>query len=166
MKGPERQLDNFIAKYSPDIAALAREAFAKLRALIPHATILVYDNYNSLAVGFGPNERASNAIVSLAMYPKWVSLFFLQGASLPDPDGLLRGSGKKARHLRLPSAAELDRPVVRSLISAALEQALVPIEPAHEGRVIIKSVSDTQRPRRPRPKKGRAEPDAAADDGA
>src|SRR3954454_20525420 len=104
MKRPEMQLDDFITKYSPEIAPLAGTAFAKLRALLPRATVLVYDNYNALAVGFGPNERASDAILSLALCPKWVSLFFLQGATLHDPDGLLTGSGKKARHRVPPSA--------------------------------------------------------------
>lgn len=154
--GPAKQLDGFIAKYTPDVAALARAAFARLRDLVPGATIMVYDNYNALAIGFGPTERASDAVLSLAVYPRWVSLFFLQGAILPDPGRLLAGSGKKARHRVLPDVEELDRPAVRSLIAAALERARVPIDPAGAGRLVIKSVSATQRPRRPAAKKGKA----------
>ena len=49
---------------------------------------------NALAIGFGPTERASEAIFSIAVFPRWVSLFFLQGAGLPDPDGILQGEWK------------------------------------------------------------------------
>jgi hypothetical protein len=161
VRGPAKRLDGFIAEYAPHIAGLARAAFAKLRDLVPGATVLVYDNYNALAIGFGPNDRASDAVLSLALYPRWVSLFFLQGAALPDPGGLLTGSGKKVRHRVLPDAADLDRPAVRSLIATALARARVPIDPAAESRVIIKSVAATQRPRRPAPEKGRAGPPAA-----
>ena len=69
---------------------------------------LVYDNYNALAIGFGPSERASEAIFSIVLYPRWVTLFFLQGAGLADPKRLLKGSGKVVRHIVLASAADLD----------------------------------------------------------
>jgi hypothetical protein len=155
VKAAERQLDGFIAKYDPKIASMARKAFAKLRAIVPHATILVYDNYNALAIGFCPNERASNAILSLALFPRWVRLFFLQGAGLPDPHGLLGGTGKKVRSRILVGPEDLDQPEMRALISTALERAKVPIDAANACRVIIKAVAKTQRPRRQAPKKGR-----------
>jgi hypothetical protein len=88
-ESPEAQLDGFIAKYSPDVAAVARAALIRMRRILPGAIELVYDNYNALAVAFGPSERASEAVVSIALYPRWVSLFFLQdGPRLPDPEGL------------------------------------------------------------------------------
>src|ERR1022692_2413575 len=91
---PESQLDRFLDKYTPAVATLARACLAKMRARLPGAVQLVYDNYNALAIGFGPSERASEAIFSIALYPRWVTLFFLQGAGLPDPRRLLKGSGK------------------------------------------------------------------------
>ena len=85
MPAPEIQLDAFLDKYTPPVATLARACLAKMRARLPGAVQLVYDNYNALAIGFGPSERASEAIFSIALYPRWVTLFFLQGAALPDP---------------------------------------------------------------------------------
>ena len=49
--------------------------------------------YNALAIGFGPTDRASEAICSLAVFPRWVSFFLMQGARLPDPHHLLKGKG-------------------------------------------------------------------------
>src|SRR5580704_14521591 len=93
------QLARFIDKYTLEIASLARTILAKMRKRYPTAIELVYDNYNALAIGFGPTERPSEAIFSIALYPKWVSLFFLQGAVLPDPEKKLQGSGNVAKHI-------------------------------------------------------------------
>src|SRR5437762_11157315 len=112
---PEDQLAAFIARFTPEVADLAHAALEKMRARLPGAVELVYDNYNALAIGFGPTERASDAIFSIALFPRWVSLFFLQGANLPDPNGLLKGSGKKAKHIVLKNATMLDQPAVQAL---------------------------------------------------
>src|SRR6266436_1894806 len=98
---PAQQLKAFIARYEPEVGAAARSALATMRKRLPGAVELVYDNYNALAIGFGPTERASDAIFSIAVYPRWVSLFFLQGATLADPQKLLRGSGSRVRHVVL-----------------------------------------------------------------
>src|SRR5882724_6774007 len=81
----KQQLDAFLAKYSPEVAKTARRALIIMRKRLPGAVEIVYDNYNALAIGFGPSERASEAIFSIVLYPRYVSLFFLQGAKLPDP---------------------------------------------------------------------------------
>jgi len=147
---PERQLAGFIAKFTPETARLIRGARKKMRSLIPHALELVYDNYNFFVIGYGPSERASEAIFSLAAQAKGVSLCFLQGAGLPDPNGILRGTGNVVRSIRLESAASLDQPEIRQLMKAALVRAKVPLNRRGGHKLLIKSVSAKQRPRRPR----------------
>ena len=147
---PERQVAGFIARYSPEVARLARQTRAKVRKLLPGAVELVYDNYNALALAFGPTERASELILSIALYPRWVSLFFTRGAELGDPQGLLRGSGSRMRHIVLESAATLDRGPVRALVREAVATHPKPLARGR-GRTIIQSVSARQRPRRPAP---------------
>jgi hypothetical protein len=148
-KSPESQLAAFIAKYAPEIGTLARASLARMRARLPGAIELVYDNYNALAIGFSPTERASDAVFSIALYPRWVSLFFLRGADLPDPQKLLKGGGKVARHLVLEDAATLDKPAVRALMAQALARSAQPLDGTNPNRIVIKSVSAKQRPRRP-----------------
>lgn len=145
----QTQLNAFIEKYSPEVARLARAAVRKMRARLPAAMLLVYDNYNALAIGFGPTERASEAIFSIAVFPRWVSLFFLYGVTLPDPQKVLRGSGKKVRHIVIKNAAELDTPAIRGLMARALKAAAIPLDGTGRGRIVIKSISTKQRPRRP-----------------
>ena len=143
-----QELDSFIAKYSPEVASVARQAFAWMRKKLPSATVLVYDNYNALAIGFGPTERASDGVFSIALFPRWTNLFFLQGAGLPDPHKLLKGSGKEARTIRMDKVELLDQPQVLALIDA--EAARSGLEPgARRGKIVIKSISAKQRPRRP-----------------
>ena len=81
-----------------------REARAKLRRRLPTAIELVYDNYNALAIGFASSERASDVIVSLAVYARGVNLYFIYGVALADPHHLLLGSGNQGRFVRLESA--------------------------------------------------------------
>ena len=148
----EKQLATFLAKYDAEIADLAGQIREQMRKLYPSALELVYDNYNALAIGFGPTERASEAIFSIALFPRWVSLFFLQAKGLPDPDQVLRGSGNVAKHIVLPTAAALYLPAVKALMLEATERAKVPFDPNGKHRLIVKSISAKQKPRRPAPK--------------
>jgi len=149
MDEAQAQLDGFIDKYTPEMAALTRALLGRLKARLPGATILVYDNYNALAIGFAAGERVKDVVLSIAIYPKWANLFFMQGRWLDDPHGLLRGEGSVVRHVPAVTEAVFDDPRIDALIEAALDQAERPINPAGEARLTIKSVSATQRPRRP-----------------
>jgi hypothetical protein len=147
---PREQLDLFLDRFTPEVAKRARLALAKVRKLCPGATELVYDNYNALAIGFSPTERAGDGILSIALYPPHASLFFLQGAKLPDPTQRLRGSGTTVRHIVLEDLAVLDEADVRALIGVALARAKVPLDGKQRRKLLIKSISAKQRPRRPK----------------
>ena len=144
----EKQLDGFLNAFSPEVSELARKVLAKLRKRLPHAKELVYDNYNALAIGFAPSERASEGIFSIAIYPMHINFFFLQGAKLPDPDGLLQGEGSVVRHIRLEDEKTLDRADVKAMMATAMKMAEVPFDKKTEYKLVIKSVSAKQRPRR------------------
>lgn len=143
------QLDRFIAKYSPDVAKQGRAAIARMRELLPAAQLLVYDNYNALAIGFGPSERSTEIVFSIAFYPRWVSLFFARGADLPDPHKRLKGSGSVVRHVVLTDLALLDDPQIRELMQQALARSGASLQAGKRGAIVIKSISARQRPRRP-----------------
>ena len=144
-----KQVAGFIAKFDPAIAKLARASRTKLRKWLPTAIELVYDNYNALAMGFGPTERTTEAVLSIAVWARGVTLYFTYGASLPDPDGLLEGGGKQGRFVRLTSPSVLDDPGVARLIASAVEHSAVPFAEGRRGYTVVKSISARQRPRRP-----------------
>jgi hypothetical protein len=151
-RAAERQIAEFIGKYSPGMAVSIRAARAKMRALFGHGYELVYDNYNALVFGYSATQRTSDAFVSIAAYPRWVTLFFLAGTALEDPDQLLEGSGTQVRSIRLEAAGRLDDPGVRRLIARSTAPWSVKFAAAGSLTTVIKSVSARQRPRQIAPK--------------
>ena len=145
----EQQIRSFVAKYTPDVAAQLRAARKRLRTVFPRGCELVYDNYNALAIGYASSDRAGDAIMSIAAYPKWVTLFFLHGKTLPDPHRLLQGTGSRVRSIRLAPLALLDDARVQALIDCALALHAAALRGAPPLRTIVKSVSARQRPRSP-----------------
>jgi hypothetical protein len=144
-----RQIASFLAKYDRKIAADARASRTRLRKMIPGGIEFVYDNYNALVFGFGPTERPSEAVLSLAIMPRWVTLCFLKGANLRDPKKMLNGSGSIVRNIHLLSPRHLEDRDVRHLI----DQAILGARPSFTGKpgkqqTVIKSISVKQRPRR------------------
>jgi len=151
----EKQLAGFIAKFDPAMARQIRSVRRALRKRFPTANELVYDNYNFFVIGYCSSERPSDCIVSLAANAKGVGLSFYYGATLPDPQRLLLGSGNQNRFLRLKSAATLAKREVEELLRAAAAQGKVPLPKSGRGRLIIRSISAKQRPRcDPPPLKG------------
>lgn len=150
---PEDALAGFIAKYNPEIAALAHAALAKMRALLPGAVEMVYDNYAALVIGFGAEERPREAVFSIAVYPDHVTLVFIWGAGLFDPDKLLRGGGNQVRHIRLDGPETFDDPAVQALMAEAIARSARPFDDTQPGRMVIRAVAPKQRPRRPAPTK-------------
>ncbi len=147
---PAKREARCIAKFDPAIAKLARASAAVLRKrFFPTAVELVYDNYNALAIGWGPNQHATQAIVSLAIYPRCIDLYFIYGARLDDPARLLQGNGTRGRFLRLESVDQLDDPGVVALLRTAIKFGKTPLPATGKGRIVIRSVSAKQRPRRP-----------------
>ena len=144
----EDQLRSFIAKFEPNHQRVIRAVRRVLRREFPAANELVYDNYNFFVIGYSPTERPSDSIFSIAAASNGISLCFIHGATLPDPKKLLTGAGKQTRFLRLESAGVLDRPEVKSLFSHAVAQSKAPMPTRGRGRLIIRSVSAKQRPRR------------------
>ena len=144
----EEQLAGFIDKFDAKHAALIRSVRKALRKRLPTANELVYDNYNFFVIGYCSTERPSDCIVSIAAAANGVGLSFYYGSSLPDPHGLLLGSGSQNRFIRLESAATLTNPRVEQLIAAAIAQAERPLPASGRGKLIIRSISEKQKPRR------------------
>ena len=144
---PAKQLATFMARYSPGIMKLAKKARATLRKRLPRAVEMVYDNYYGLVIGYSPTERPSDAILSIVIFPKKVSVCFVQGKHLPDPERVLAGDGNQVRFITLDEgAAILETPAIGALVSEAIAFGETPF--AGAGRLVIRSISKKQRPRR------------------
>lgn len=144
----EQQVKAFIAKFDPKHQLLIRAVRKALHTHFPTGAELAYDNYNFFVLGYGPTERPSDAVVSMACGANGVGLCFIHGARLPDPEKILLGSGSQTRFIRLESVDVLKRPEVKTLLLLAIARARTPFPTSGRRKLIIRSISAKQRPRR------------------
>ena len=100
---------------------------------------MVYDYPKSVVVAFGHSDRGYEAVVALAVFEDAVRLYL--DKDLPDPKGLLKGSGTKVRSLTISNASEFDGPDIKALLKAALGKAGTPSSSSGAGRILIKTGS-------------------------
>ncbi len=120
---PSPELQAFLAAYDPAVSALALQLRALVLAQAPQATELLYDSYNAVALAFSFSGRLAEAFCHVAVYPRHVNLGFNRGAELPDPEGLLQGSGKRIRHLKIRTIEDLESAHLRRLLQMAVAAA-------------------------------------------
>jgi hypothetical protein len=138
----------FLVRYDDDIVKIAKAARKKMRALFAGSFELVYDNYNALVFAYSSTEKQSDIACSIALYPRWVTLFFARGAALPDPKKILEGSGKVIRGIRLQDASTLDDVDVRSLIALARDGVSTPFATRTTVKTVVRSISPVRRERK------------------
>ena len=154
MTNAETQLAGYFAKYEPAMVRLGKALRAKMRARLPglNELVYVYDRQDSLVIAYSPTEGGggSDALCSIAVYPRQVNLYFTQGALLSksDPNRLLQGRGKTVRHVVLNTVADFDRAEIEVLMAAALKLAKLRLDVGAKGSVIIKAEAQKQRARR------------------
>ena len=111
-------VDDLLAGYSPEVRDLARQARALVREVMPEAREQVDPSAKSIAYSLG-GKMADTVCVIMPMQAG-VNLGFYGGNTLPDPAGLLTGTGKRHRHVRLTTPADVQAPALRALLLAAV----------------------------------------------
>jgi hypothetical protein len=114
-----KDVDDFLAAYDPAVRKIALKARKLILALIPKALEQV--DPPSKIIAYGYDRTYKGLICALAPQKAYVNLMFAKGTQLPDPEKLLEGTGKKARHVKLKTMAEVEKPAVRALIETAVE---------------------------------------------
>jgi hypothetical protein len=117
---PPPELKEFLRPYDPPVRSLFLKVRAVVRDLAPPAHETVWDAYNAVATGFSFTGKWTQGFIHIAAYSTHVNLGFNNGASLPDPEGLLEGKGNRVRHLKIVSAKDLSAPHVGRFIRAAI----------------------------------------------
>ena len=145
---PEAQLRSYIDRLDPKNQKLIRSVRAAVRKRFPTANELAYDYNHSVVIAYSPSDRGIESIVSIALRADGVHLYLMNGPQLPDPKGLLLGSGKQTRFVRVEAASQLAHPDVEALIAAAIDRAGVPLPSKGRGKLIIRGAAAKQRARR------------------
>lgn len=114
--------DDLMRELPPGTAATVEPIARKLRAVIlgdfPAAIEVVRLGDRAASFGVGPKKMSESHVYVMpqAMY---VNLGFWHGVGLPDPDGLLEGTGVKLRHVKVRSIDDAGSAAVRALVAAA-----------------------------------------------
>jgi hypothetical protein len=114
----QRQVEAFLARYPTEARELAHAARSRLADALPGAQESVDTAAKLLAYSYGPGYKG--LVCTLIMSKTGVKLGIFRGAELPDPAGLLQGTGKVHRHVQLRRVEDLDRPGLRHLLETAL----------------------------------------------
>lgn len=106
-------VERFFASYDPAVRDLALGARALIRRLVPDAEEKLLRPWKTVAYG------RTRKFCAISPHKSWVNLQFHAGSSLPDPSGLLRGTGKKMLHVELAKPSDLKRQALAKLVRAA-----------------------------------------------
>jgi Domain of unknown function (DU1801) len=116
-------VDDFFGECADEVAAISRAARRLVLDVLPEARE-VLDRGNRI-VGYATGPRALKDLwAGVAPHGAHVNLQLANGALLDDPAGMVEGTGKRVRHVKLRSLEDVDRPQVRTLLEASLARHL------------------------------------------
>ena len=128
MADPPNELKQFLARYDEAIRSLALGLRTIVLQELAPCHEYIFEMRSKVVLLYGASERViSDGICSIGVFRRHVTLTFVEGVDLHDPGQLLRGTGKTMRHLRIASAAELDRRELREFLQQA--RALAGLSP-------------------------------------
>jgi len=144
---PDLRLLGYLAAYNPHVLDLMLALREVVLEEAPDAVESISKGY-AVAIGFSfTGKPLKDGFCHIVAYKTHVNLGFNRGALLPDPSGVLAGTGKSIRHITIRSQNELEHASVRRYLQAAIEQVdRPPAKPLLERN----SKTPTRRGRRPK----------------
>jgi hypothetical protein len=110
--------DSQLEARSADVQESAQAIAGVLMAELPDGVVR-FDRADGL-LAFGTSSAMSDLLFALIPHSRWVNLQLADGAVLPDPDGLIEGTGKRIRHVKIHSAELALSPAVRQIVQAQI----------------------------------------------
>lgn len=116
----ERDIDRLLAERSPEIQAVARALREVIRSELPGGVEQV--DFGNKLIAFGQSMKMRDLLFAVIPHTAHVNLQLADGIDLPDPSGIVEGTGKRIRHVKARSAADVGRADIRALIRAQIER--------------------------------------------
>lgn len=111
-------VERFLGSYPSDVRTLALQLRALVLSCAPKSHEAVRGGWKAITYGTGPGMKETFAAISPQR--TWVNLGFTRGAQMEDPKGLLEGSGKGIRHVKVRSPEDARSPALKTLVKQAL----------------------------------------------
>ena len=145
----EQQIKKFLEPFNNEIISLAIQLRDFIKEETKPSTELVGDSTISLNIGYGFTEKAWDCFCAIIVYSKHINLSFPSGAFLSDPQGLLQGTGKKIRHIRISNLSDVKAPAVKGLLLEARNRSIDLLSEStierDNTRTIIKPISGNKK---------------------
>jgi hypothetical protein len=110
--------DEILGTSSPRVRDLAARTRALIRDVMPDVVEVPWTRQRVVGYGVGP-KKMSEHFCHITFHKNHVNLGFNYGSELPDPEGLLQGTGKLLRHVKITTPEDLSNPALRRLVEAA-----------------------------------------------
>ena len=105
-------VDAWLSERAGELGAMAREWFEVMRECGDEVRELVHDGCPVACLGDAPFGYVN-------VFTAHVNVGFFHGAALKDPAGLLAGTGKRMRHVKLRPGTPTNDAALRDLIEGA-----------------------------------------------
>ena len=114
----EADVDRLLSEHSPELQAIERALRTTIRARFPD-TVEQVDFGNKL-IAFGRSMKIRGLLFAIIAHKAHINLQLADGAALPDTHGLIEGTGKRIRHVKIRSVEAASSPAVVAIIDAQL----------------------------------------------
>lgn len=114
----EADVDRLLSEHPPEIRAIERALRVTIRSAFPAAVEQV--DFGNKLIAFGRSMKMRGLLFAIIAHRDWVNLQLADGATLPDPDGLVEGTGKRIRHVKIRTVEAASSAPVVALIEAQL----------------------------------------------
>lgn len=114
----EADVERLLSEHPPELQAIERALRVTIRSAFPAAVEQV--DFGNKLIAFGRSLKMRGLLFAIIAHKDWVNLQLADGAVLPDPDGLVEGTGKRIRHVKIRSVEAASSPGVVALIDAQL----------------------------------------------
>ena len=115
---PEADIGRLLADHPPELQAIEHALRRVIRQAAPGAVETV--DFGNKLIAFGWSMKMRDLLFALICHRSWVNVQFADGADLPDPAGIVEGTGKKVRHVKVRTLEEAAGPALLALIQAQL----------------------------------------------
>ena len=147
-KDQTKDLIKFLKPFDKEINDLVMWLREFVWDLYPKTNELIYDNYNAVAFGWSPTDKAGDVFCSIAVFADHVNFGFNRGTDLDDTAKMLLGEGTQYRYIKVKDKGDFQEWYIKELLADAYQNAIASMKPmknAVKGQTIVKSISPVKR---------------------
>jgi hypothetical protein len=114
----EADIDRLLAEHTAELQEIERALRATIEGEFPGVVVQV--DFGNKLIAFGRSMKMRGLLFAIIAHQSWINLQLADGALLPDPDGLIEGTGKRIRHVKIRTVEAASSAAVVAVVRAQL----------------------------------------------